>query len=177
MTMTQTYTSAKTAINGKQGKLPQIFKKISIPPGSVVLDYGGGDAKADKIAQKYLDDFGALELLYDPYNQDESHNRNVVDSCKYQGGADIAICSNVLNVIKESDVRKNVLEHIKELTKPNGTVYIMVYEGDGSGVGKPTQNNESYQNNKKTIDYLEEIRYVFGNVTRRGRIISAIINK
>ena len=173
--MTQEYTSAKTAINGKQGKLPMVFKKIPIPTGAIVLDYGGGNQQADKIAQKYLDEFEALELIYDPYNQTEAHNKNVVESCRLQGGADIAICSNVLNVIKESEVRINVLKHIKELIKPNGTVYITVYEGSGDGVGKATQNNESYQNNKKTADYLEEIGSVFENVERRGKIISATI--
>lgn len=171
--MKQEFTSAKTAINGKQGRLPMVFKKIDIPNGAIVLDYGGGNRQANNIAQSYLDRFDALELIYDPFNQTEIHNQNVVEVCEHQGGADIAICSNVLNVIKESEVRINILKHIKELIKPNGTVYITVYEGSGNGVGKATQNNESYQNNKKTADYIEEIQTVFGNVVRHGRIIEA----
>lgn len=175
--MIQEYTSAKTAINGKQGKLPLVFRKASIPTGAIVLDYGGGDKEAWKIAQKYLDQFDALELIYDPYNQTDRHNANVIGSCKFQGGADVAICSNVLNVIKELDVRIDVLKHIKELTKPNSTVYISVYEGNRDGIGRATQNNESYQNNKKTSDYLSEVESVFGNATIHGKIISAIVNK
>ena len=175
MKTSQEYSSAKTAINGKQGKLPMVFRKINIPDNALVLDYGGGDRSAWMLAQDYLDNFEAVELIYDPYNQTESHNKNVVECCKSQGGADVAICSNVLNVIKELEVRINILEHIKELIKPNGTVYITVYEGDGNGIGKATQNNESYQNNRKTQDYLEEVKSVFGNVIRHGKIISATV--
>ncbi len=55
------------------------------------------------------------------------------------GGADTVTCSNVLNVIKEPEVRLNVLKNIKKLVKPNGIVYITVYEGkSGAGEG-PTK--------------------------------------
>ena len=175
MKIHQEYSSAKTAINGKQGKLPMVFKKINIPNNAIVLDYGGGDYESWLLAQSYLNEFNAIELIYDPYNQTEFHNKNVIRCCESQGGADIAICSNVLNVIKELEIRIDILKHIKELIKPNGTVYITVYEGDGNGIGKVTQNNESYQNNRKTKDYLEEIKSVFSNVTRCGKIISATV--
>lgn len=174
MKMIQEYSSAKTAVNGKQGKLPMIFKHIDFPENAVVLDYGGGDQAAWNLAQDYLNDFKSTELIYDPFNQTEEHNQNVIGICENQGGADIAICSNVLNVVKEIEIRTNILKHIKQLMKPNSPIYITVYEGDGKGIGKPTQNNQSYQNNKKTEDYLEEVMEVFGNAIRHGKIISAI---
>ena len=169
----QEFSSKGTAINGKQGKLPAIFKMITIPQGSLVLDFGGGDEAADAVAQAYLDQFDATELLYDKFNQTPEHNREVVKTCRSNGGADIAVCSNVLNVIKEPEVRLNVLENIKKLTKPGGNVYITVYEGSGKGEGAATQKNASYQNNKKTEGYLEEVQQVFPDATRKGKLIKA----
>lgn len=169
----QEFTSRDTAINGPQGKLPAIFKLISIPEGALVLDYGGGKPEAEAIAQAYLDQFNATEALYDPFNQTPAHNKEVVKLCKSNGGADIAVCSNVLNVIKERDVRINVLNNIRKLVSPSGTVYITVYEGSGSGQGSATQKNTSYQNNRKTASYLEEVQEVFPDAKRRGKLITA----
>ena len=172
----QEYTSKDTAINGPQGKLPAAFKLASIPEGALVLDYGGGKPEAEKVAQSYLDQFDAKELIYDPYNQTSEHNKDVVKQCRSNGGADIAICSNVLNVIMEEDVRQNVLKNIKKLTKPGANIYITVYEGKGSGEGSVTQKGSSYQNNRKTADYLEEIQQVFPDASRRGKLILATNN-
>ena len=173
MAVVQKYTSAKTAINGMQGKLPTVFRKAEIPDGSLVLDYGGGKPEAEQIAQDYLKRFNATEAIYDPFNQTEKHNEDVLSMCRLNGGADVAICSNVLNVIKELEVRIDVLKNIKDLIKTGGKVYITVYEGSGDGKGKATQNNESYQNNRKTEDYLTEVRTVFPDATRRGKVIIA----
>lgn len=169
----QEFTSRDTAVNGPQGKLPAIFKLISIPDGSLVLDYGGGKPEAEAIAQAYLAQFNATEALYDPFNQTPAHNRAVVKLCRSNGGADIAVCSNVLNVIKERDVRINVLNNIRKLVSSSGTVYITVYEGSGSGQGSATQKNTSYQNNRKTASYLEEVQEVFPDAKRRGKLIIA----
>lgn len=169
----QEFTSRDTAINGPQGKLPAIFKLISIPDGSLVLDYGGGKPEAEAIAQAYLAQFNATEALYDPFNQTPEHNRAVVKLCRSNGGADIAVCSNVLNVIKERDVRINVLNNIRKLVSSSGTVYITVYEGSGSGQGSATQKNTSYQNNRKTASYLEEVQEVFPDAKRKGKLIIA----
>ena len=169
----QEYSSADTAINGPQGKLPAVFKMINIPNGSLVLDYGGGKPEAEAVAQAYLDQFDATEAIYDPFNQTQEHNSEVVKMCRANGGADIAVCSNVLNVIKEPEVRLNVLKNIKKLTKPNGSVYITVYEGSGSGEGSATQKNKSYQNNRKTAGYLEEVQQIFPDAKRKGKLILA----
>jgi hypothetical protein len=162
--MEQEYDSRNTSINS--GKLPAIFHLINFKPNTINLDYGGG--KFDNVAE-YLADFDVTNLVYDPYNRSSEHNNEVLKEIRKNGGADTTTCSNVLNVIKEPNVRLNVLNNIKKLTKPNGIVYITVYEGSGKGNEGPTKSG--YQLNRKTADYLEEIQQVFPNATRKGKLI------
>lgn len=169
----QEFSSAETAINGKQGKLPSALKAASIPSGALVLDYGGGTVESEAVAQDYLDQFNATEMLYDPFNQTPEHNREVIKTLRSNGGADVAICSNVLNVIKEENVRLDVLVKIKKLLKNGATCFITVYEGGGSGEGRITQKGKSYQNHRKTADYLEEVQKVFPEAVRKGSVIIA----
>lgn len=163
----QEFTSRDTSIN--KGKLPAIYKLVSFEPGQMVLDYGGG--KFDN-GSEYLAGIGAIGCIYDPYNRTSEHNRGVIRQIRDNGGADVALCSNVLNVIKEPEARLNVLKNIRKLLKPSGKVYITVYEGSGSGEGKQSQ-DDAYQLNRKTKDYLEEIRSVFPDAQRKGKLIYA----
>lgn len=165
----QEYSSADTSINS--GKLPAVFNMINFKSGSINLDYGGG--KFDNAAAYLAEKYDATNLVYDPYNRTAKHNSEVIKEIRANDGADTATCSNVLNVIQEESARIKVLENIKKLVKPSGEVYITVYEGNGSGQGKVTQNNKSYQLNKKTADYLEEIQSVFPDATRKGKLIIA----
>lgn len=169
----QEYSSAETAINGKQGKLPAVFSKANIPDGALVLDYGGGTVESEQVAQAYLDQFNAKEMLYDPFNQTPEHNREVIKEIKANGGADVAVCSNVLNVIKEQEVRLDLLNKIKKLLKSGASAYISVYEGSGKDEGSATQKGKSFQNNRKLSGYLEEVQSVFPDATRRGAVIIA----
>ena len=163
----QEFTSERTSIN--VNKVPAVFRLVSNwRPGTINLDYGGG--RADTAAD-YLSQYDATNLVYDPYNRTAEHNKEVIKLIREHGGADTATCSNVLNVIKEPEVRKNVLENIKKLVKPSGTVYITVYEGSGRGDEGPTKSG--YQLNRKTADYLEEIQQVFPDATRKGKLIVA----
>lgn len=162
----QEFTSANTSINSS--KLPAIFKMINLEPNTINLDYGGG--KFDNVAD-YLSNYDVINLVYDPFNRSSDHNKKVLSLVRQNGGADTATCSNVLNVIKEPEVRANVLSNIKKLLKSGGTLYITVYEGDGSGEGKVTKSG--YQLNKKTNDYVEDIKSVFNNVSRKGKLIIA----
>lgn len=169
----QEYSSAETAINGKQGKLPAVFSKANIPDGALVLDYGGGTVESEQVAQAYLDQFNAKEMLYDPFNQTPEHNREVIKELKANGGADVAVCSNVLNVIKEQEVRLDLLNKIKKLLKSGASAYISVYEGSGKDEGSATQKGKSFQNNRKLSGYLEEVQSVFPDATRKGAVIIA----
>lgn len=166
----QEYDSAKTSINSK--KLPAIYNMITLPEGSVGIDYGGG--KFDN-AVEALAEQGVTLHVYDPYNRSQQHNRAALKALRANGGADFAINSNVLNVIKEPEARLNVLENIKTITKPGAPIYITVYEGSGKGNEGVTKSG--YQLNRKTADYLEEIQQVFPDAKRRGKLIVATNSK
>lgn len=163
----QEFDSAATSINSS--KLPAVYNMVKFNPGDVVVDFGGG--KFDN-AVNYLKDQDVTLLVYDPYNRSAEHNKDVLRVLKEHGGADAAVNSNVLNVIKEPEARKSVLQNIKKITKKGAPIYITVYEGTGKGNEGPTKSG--YQLNRKTSDYMDEISHVFSNVTRKGKLITAI---
>ena len=162
----QEFDSADTSINST--KLPAIYKMISIPEGSVGIDFGGG--KWDN-AIEHIRDLGATLCVYDPYNRSKAYNKETLKTLRANGGADWAVTSNVLNVIKEPSARKAVLENISKITKPGAPIYITVYEGRGDS--KAGQTKSGYQLNRKTKDYMEEIQEVFPDATRKGKLIVA----
>lgn len=162
----QEYTSENTSIN--KAKLPAVYNLIKLKPGSLVVDFGGG--KWDTAVEHFAKEDITI-LVYDPYNRSAEHNKEVLRILRENGGADAAVNSNVLNVIKEPEARKNVLENIARITKPGAPIYITVYEGKGNGQEGPTKSG--YQLNRKTADYLEEIQEVFPDATRKGKLIIA----
>jgi len=162
----QEYTSANTSIN--KNRVPALFHQVTFSNGTVNLDYGGG--KYDT-ATEYLVSQGVTNLIYDPYNRTAEHNQAVIDRVIQMGGADTVTCSNVLNVIKEKEVRLNILQNIRMLLKANGILYIKVYTGDGTGIGKVTK--AGYQLNRKTTAYLNEIQTIFPNARQKGELIIA----
>lgn len=162
----QEFDSAATSINSN--KLPAIYKMVNFNEGDVVIDFGGG--KFDN-AVEYIKDKGATLVVYDPYNRSAEHNEQVLATLEENGGADAAVNSNVLNVIKEPEARQAVLQNIKKLLKPGAPVYITVYEGRGDGVEGPTKSG--YQLNRKTEGYLDEVREVFPDAIRKGKLIVA----
>lgn len=167
----QSFTSKATAVNYMSNKLPAIFKLVDFPENSLVLDYGGGTQQSEALANAYLSKYNCQDLVYDPFNMPESLNKQALKIVRENGGADVALLSNVLNVVKEEEVRLDILRTISNLLKPGGTLYITVYEGDGSGAGKQS-GPDSWQNNRKTAGYLDEVNQVF-NATRRGKLIIA----
>ena len=162
----QEFDSAKTSINSK--KLPAVYRMIQLQPGTVGVDFGGGRWDS---AVEYLRDQDVTLCVYDPYNRSAEHNREVLRTLRANGGADFAVNSNVLNVIKEPEARKGVLENIKKITKSGAPIYITVYEGRGDAKEGPTKSG--YQLNRKTQDYLEEIQEVFPDAKRKGKLIVA----
>ena len=142
-TLKQQYTSADTSINKK---LPAIYSlvKDEINKTDQVIDYGCG---------RYFDHYNLPKNFfgYDPYNRPDE---KILDH-----HFDIALCSNVMNVIMEKEVRIELLQILKELAP---VVFITVYEKDGDGIGKVSKPN-CYQLNRKKRDYFDEISEVFGN--------------
>lgn len=165
--MTQHFTSSNTSIN--KHKVPSLFtmNKAIFEPDTINFDIGGG--KYDT-ATVYLHGLNVQNLIWDKFNRSEEWNKNVINTLIKYGGADTVTISNVLNVIEEWEYRHEVLQLAYAFSKPTATIYITVYEGDKSGIGKQTK-DDCYQLNRTTADYVGEILTVFPHVKRYGKLI------
>ena len=157
--MAQTYTSASTSIN--KAKLPAVYRKVSFR-GRTVLDYGCGKY-IEHIIKHLLGEDCASYLPYDPYNQspmDNATTDEIVTQLLDNGIPVDMVCSNVLNVIDDDNVIRDIVSRIEEVvTISNGTAFITVYEGDRSGTGRKT-GRDQYQRNEPLKSYL---RFFDGN--------------
>lgn len=162
--VSQAISSAGTSLR----QVPALFKNPNVRFGEVNIDIGGG--RFD-LATEYLAERGTRNLVFDPYNRGEETNRATLDYLMAGNRADTATNANVLNVIAEAPARANVILEMAKAIKPDGRAYFMVYEGDGSGVGRET--SAGYQNNRKTADYVPEIEQFFDRIERRGKLITA----
>ena len=162
--MTQTITSAGTSLK----QVPAIFRLINQVMdrphhfwvyAQDILDVGGGkyDLLTDKLA-----DMGIRNHVLDPYNRSEEHNARIVKLLEARP-ATHAICSNVLNVIREVEARRDIHKTIKRLTRVDGMVFFTVYEGDRSSRGRRTV--KGWQWNRPTKNYARELRREYHNVT------------
>ena len=113
---------------------------------------------------------------YDPFNQPANVNEETINTVR-DGGADIAVSPNVLNVIAEAEAREGVIINMANAVGTTGTAVIQIYEGEPKdrGVGKETKTagETSWQNNQKTEWYMPEVQAYFTNVKRSGNIIIA----
>lgn len=162
--MTQAISSAGTSIKQVPAILNKIAQVMKMPAAffasiTDVLDMGGG--KYDLLTEK-LAELGIRNYVLDPFNRLPEHNNFVIAKLA-ACGADMAICSNVLNVIKEPEARRNLHKMIKRLTKGDGLVFYTVYEGDKSSKGKKT--TKGWQANRPTQSYLRELRREYLGVT------------
>ena len=149
--MKQRFTSRATAVNGKAGKLPAIYKKINLD-GLCILDIGCG-AEVKHI-RKFARENGAKWYGIDPYNRTDSQNRynfNKWHENAENGAKTLIISSNVLNVIDDERVVKGA---VNAITVNGGAYAVTVYEGNGSGVGKQT-GRDQWQRNEKLKEYLK----------------------
>lgn len=159
--MTQSITSARTDLK----QVPAIYKLLTegleqpelfFGLTHEILDYGGG--AGDKLTDKFAK-LKIRNLVLDPFNRSEGHNALVRRLLKVSP-ADHAICSNVLNVIKEPAARMKALQEIAALTDPDGYVFITVYEGNKSSRGRKTK-KDCWQANRPLKSYAKELRKVF----------------
>lgn len=147
----QEYISSDTSINST--KLPAIYKKIDWGKFREmyktrkfhVLDYGCG---------KYIDhirDFVEKQGgYYFPYDRFNGYDIAFHYSMLEHGFIDIIICSNVLNTIKEPEIVKLIHD---DLFFADTAYFITVYEGDRSGIGKPSKKN-CWQRHQKIKEYI-----------------------
>lgn len=157
----QQHTSACTSLNQVAAGIKFAVSQGLIRPGTVAVDVGGGRYDAGK---HYAEAAGAVFHVYDPFNRDHQHNEAVKVRCQFR--SQYVGLHNVLNVIKEDHIRKAALQTALSFMAPMGSVvHITVYEGDRSGQGRESQPDRGkgscWQENRKTSDYLEEIRYTF----------------
>ena len=167
----QEYDSAATSRNQLAGGIKAVALAKMLPEGTLNLDYGGG--RYDK-AIEYLKTLDVINLVFDPFNRSNEHNREVLDVISEYGGADSCTCCNVLNVIDGDAAKITALKNINRLVRSGGKIYIQTYEGSDkvetqndkgkmvkkpSGVGKQTK--DGWQENRETLDYLPLVQSVF----------------
>lgn len=178
--MEQEFTSKQTAsgngsFNKGQGRVPALFKKISWRPNTVNFDYGCGYKSTQDRISEFLVDKGVDYIGFDKFNQTSQEQEDAWAAIDEVGGADTATCANVLNVVKERDVRVNeIIANIYDILKPGGVAYFDVYEGDKSSSGGQT-GKDNYQLKRPIDRYVEEVAEIFGenNVKLRGKVIEA----
>lgn len=142
----QKYSSKMTSINKTA---PAIYKRVNVAETGKTIDMGCG-------------------RYFDLYNLPG----NVVGWDKYwrdipellEEHYDTALCSNVLNVIAEAEVRRELLETMARIAD---VTYITIYTGSNDNEGRPTM-ADCYQLNRKAKEYLPEIQAVFSRVTYKG---------
>lgn len=172
---TQSITSADTCLNQVPAVFKLINKAMDMPEAfwaktRDVVDFGGG--KFDTFSRS-LAKLGVRNFVYDPYNRSDEHNE-LVASLLEARPADVGICSNVLNVIKEPEARLRVLLDLCEMVQPGGEVFFTVHEGDKTSRGRKT--SKGWQANRPTKNYLREIRKVFpGAILVFGKLIIAYV--
>lgn len=152
--MSQKYLSANTCINGEQGRLPALYSKITFTPGTTVFDYGCGKTITlleEKAKQDGADWIG-YDLNWHPDNLDQLEN-----------GVDLSVCCNVLNVIDDDNIIKEIINKLATYSKE---VIFQIYTGNKSGIGSPTQNNTSWQRNAKRSWYEELIKSLGYTITK-----------
>ena len=150
--MAQTYTSRETSINRK--KLPAVYGKAELNARNV-FDYGCG--RYTEHIREHVESLGKCYFPYDPYNVNPLDNWRSDESVTLllkNGVAVDVICSNVLNVIDDEEEIRYITDGISNVVrKGGGTAYFTVYEGDRSGVGRAT-GEDQYQRNERLKDYL-----------------------
>lgn len=166
--MEQKHSSANTSINQRK---PAICGLVTLRKGQVVYDHGCG--KYPQYMQDWVESQGCVYYGFDPY-----HGTAGQELRKFTlyglNGADVTLLSNVLNVIDSREARAKCLQEAARYTRWGGCIYITVYEGDGSGVGRETR-ADCWQENRKTEDYMREVveALPMTQVSRRGKLIVA----
>lgn len=161
----QKYTSANTSINTINGAYKKIVGKY--PVGTSILDVGCGKYDSNK---EFANQNGFAWFGIDPYNRTEEYNDGTIESMyDYTEYPSIIMLNNVCNVIAEDDILMEVLGQVYDYAGDDTDIYITIYEGDKSGIGKVT--TKGYQRNDKLINYKDYISEFFNLIDVRGNIL------
>lgn len=141
----QKFTSAGTSINSRN--LPSAFRRFA--PLGRVLDWGCG--RYSENTREYCLSRGASEYFpYDKFNLSDTLN----DYSWIRGfNINTAYCCNVLNVIVEDDIIKDIIRIVCSRLAVGGCAIFQIYEGNKTGIGRETK-KDCYQRNLKTEEYL-----------------------
>jgi hypothetical protein len=176
----QEFSSAKTSRPQVPALHNFLIKNNLLPENSLILDYGGGkfDKAKDQVEQNVQ---GATLLIHDVFNRDETHNKEVENIIKSNGGADVILNANVLNVIKEQSIRKQVLNIMKSFSKQGTKIFISVYNAAKKDNYEETpeyvgqQTSDGWQNAQPIKFYLPEVKEVFPNAeVKKGMIVATV---
>lgn len=160
--MKQKYSSKDTSIN--KNRLPVVYSIGSdLIRGKKCIDYGCG--KYNNAIDYAKAELNATVVPYDKYNRTETENTFALSQ-----GYELLICSNVLNVIAETEIRNAV---ISECAKLAPIALFTVYEGNGTGNGKVSK-NDCWQENRKTETYIAELKTAYKTVTKKGKLLICI---
>jgi len=165
--------------NTSRKQIPRIFHQITPKDNDLVLDYGGG--KFDKGLDHLKNKFPKTNfVLYDPFNRPDFYNQNTLEIVKENHGVNIGILSNVLNVIPQKKVRKKILYDLYSLLKPNGEIFISVYNANRTEKYKETENIVGQPTifgwqNCQEIEFFEgEILEFFKIKNKKRNLISGV---
>lgn len=180
----QEITSADTSINSES--IPVVFSTLAEKANklnttldnAVIFDTGCG--KYPEIIADYFKDYKADYIGRDKFNQPENINNQWIDNCKAAGSVGlnrIFTSSNVMNVIKGENFRIAYLQDIMQYMKPGEKLYITVYDGDRTGIGRITKTDKNgsatcWQENRKYKDYIPEcLKAGFTSVTPKYNML------
>ena len=165
----QEFSSAATS----RPQVAKLFKSKVVEFEDTNIDIGGG--KYNYTTDYLMEEFGTTNMVYDPYNRGSEENLAVIDWLRAGNRADTATCANVLNVIKEQEARRNVILEVAKSIKEDGTAYFSTWEDNKANQekGAAQTGEDSWQNRRKTADYVHEVEEFFNDVVRRGDVIIA----
>lgn len=161
---TQKITSAATSISSIN-RIYKLLPEMGYKPKTRILDFGCGKYNKN---QNEAEKNGYIWLGYDPYNRSKEENKMTLDCLEY-ADPHVIICSNVLNILDNDIVLMDVLGQIYDYASDDTDIYITIYEGDKSGVGKVT--TKGFQRNWKLDKYKDFILEFFNVVDIKGNIL------
>lgn len=153
--------SSETSINNRN--LPYTFangRGISWDKGGYNLDIGGG--KFDNGTEHLMNEYGVINLIFDPFNRNSDFNSKTLDKVEEIGGADTVTVNSCLNVIKGRKFIESVIMQAAESLKPDGVAFFKIYAGNKSGL--PIKTTKGYQQNKRASKYIPLIHTYFNDI-------------
>lgn len=164
----QKHSSKNTSINTT--RLPAVYNKIywgrynRLTDQYHIFDIGCGHLKTQQIIKETLADYGITRFYpWDPYHKCLGNKIETLRVMNNTNIKKVIICSNVLNVIDNDGDLNTLIASICDMAviqESDGIyrmnpVYITVYEGDKSCVGRETK-KDCWQRNERLPVYLNK---------------------